>query len=414
MNDKAFLKFSEDNDLLPVAWFGINYPTYAVKVKYKYPTSDPADFRDRALLQLIDLGIPYSTACALLLVNDPHKSILQRFKSDNPGPQLVKYDLIRKCNTLTPLGKQRVERIELARDGVACCFIDGFTGTPFPSDVVENLMDRYDCIDVKFIPGGIYPFEAGIENKITEINAKLNEGKGKAYRKRMRLPEKATETSITPLGAKWMKNISIGIFLKNGIVIRRIFCDKMNTIEPFGWLMHLDSIKLTVSTKNNAFAYCVSEPNTQNVFALDNRQLTSQHLMNIIQKRIEKDYGMEFANQYEFTTDINSGLCTLHIKTLERTSGKRARLLSSIEQGILPVRLPGLTGSLFLRVTAAESIHKLSSLRKDIDKSEKDWHDVINSIKKREPYTWRQTLIDIDRHDLLFRYDIEHFIHYGK
>ena len=65
MTDAIFIEYAKTNGLIPFAWFEINYPTYAVKVKYKYPTSDPADFRDRALLQMIDRGMPYSTACSL-------------------------------------------------------------------------------------------------------------------------------------------------------------------------------------------------------------------------------------------------------------------------------------------------------------------------------------------------------------
>lgn len=414
MNDKSFLKYAEDNDLIPIAWFDIHYPAYALKVKYKHPTADPADFRDRALLQLIDLGVPYSTACALLMVNDPHKSILQRFKSDNPGPQLVRYDNQLGRNALTPIGRQRVERIELARDGVACCFIDGFTGTPFPIDVIENLDDRYDCIDVKYIPEGLYPFEAGIENKITEINAKLNEGKGKGYRKRMRLPEKATETSMTPLGTKWMKNLSIGIFLKNGEVVRRIFCDKMKPIEPFGWLLNIDAFKLTGNSKNNVFAYCFDSPTTTAVFSEYKYQFNSQILKDMLMSKIEKEYGLEFVRQCELSVDGDIDRWTLDVKSLDNILGKRSRLLSFIDKGVLPIRLSGMSGSIFLRVKAEESINTLSHLRIKIDESDCDWHDVIVIIKKEYPLNWRQALIEIDRHDLLFRYDIENFIHYGK
>ena len=136
MTDAIFIEYAKTNGLIPFAWFEINYPTYAVKVKYKYPTSDPADFRDRALLQMIDRGMPYSTACSLLMVTDPHQSILQRFKSDNPGPQLVHFDKMLNRLALTPIGRQRIEQIELAREGVSCCFIDGFTGKPSGTSAV--------------------------------------------------------------------------------------------------------------------------------------------------------------------------------------------------------------------------------------------------------------------------------------
>ena len=256
MNNNIILEYSRVNRLKPLAWFDINYPAFAVKVKYKYPTSDPTDFRDRAILQLIDLGMPYSSICSILMVTDPHQTILQRFKSDNPGPQLVFFDKILNRLALTPMGKQRVERIELAKDGVSCCFIDGFTGTPFPADVIENLKERFNCYEINSIPSGIYPFEADIERLITDLNSKICDGKGSRYLYRLGLPLKAKETTMTSLGPKWMKNLSVGVFTNGTEVVRKIFCDdKVKPISPFGWLENIDSFKLTGSVHSMRFAY---------------------------------------------------------------------------------------------------------------------------------------------------------------
>ena len=163
MNNSIFIEYAKANGLRPVAWFDINYPAYAVKVRYMYPTSNPADFRDRALLQLIDIGIPYPTACAILMIDDPHKSILERFKSD--VPQLVQFDKELNRLALTEIGKLKVERIELARNGVSSCLVDGFTGLPFPKDVVKYLSNGFSWKDASKIPGGVYPFEPAIEQR---------------------------------------------------------------------------------------------------------------------------------------------------------------------------------------------------------------------------------------------------------
>lgn len=256
MNNNTFLEYAESQGLAPLIWFDISYPTFAVKVKYSYPTSDPADFRDRALLQLIDLGMPYATACAILMVNDPHQTILERFKSDTPGPQLVHFDKNLNRLALTPMGKHKVERIELAKDGVACCFIDGFTGTPFPTDVVSGLADRFNCSDIKSNPGGLYPFAPNVEQRLVELNARLNDNKGRKYSYRLGIPEKSKETSISLLSPKWMKNLSIGIFLDGQKVVRQIFCDKSTkSVSPFGWLENLSAFKLTGSGNNRRFSY---------------------------------------------------------------------------------------------------------------------------------------------------------------
>jgi len=410
MTDNTILEYANANGLTPLAWFDINYPAYAVKVKYKYPTSDPADFRNRALLQMIELGVPYRTACSLLMVTDPHEAILERFKSDNPGPQLVHFDKAQNRLALTPIGRQKIEQIELARDGVSCCFIDGFTGEPFPSDVVENLSDRFTCWDINSIPGGIYPFEADIERSISELNAKANDGKVRNYQKRLAIPEGAKEMSMTSLGPKWMKNLSIGIFLKGSDVVRKIFCDdKAKPISPFGWLKDVKSVKLDGNAQGKRFSYLIDKSGDTSMFTKESADL-SQTILHAV----EKEYGSEFGRQISLEIIPETSQIHIFIHHIDNETLNRSRMLSIIERGIMSIQLNGLTGSLFIKVKASEEINYLGHLRKRIDGLGRDWHDAINMVREKFPDDWRQTLIAIDRHDLLFRYDVEQYIKYGK
>lgn len=410
MTNNTLIEYAKTNGLTPLAWFEVNYPTYAVKVKYKYPTSDPADFRDRALLQMIDIGVPYSTACSLLLVTDPYQSILQRFKSDEPGPQLVYFDKMLNQLALTPIGRQRIEQIELARDGVSCCFIDGFTGKPFPIDVVNNLKDRFECNEIYNIPGGIYPFNANIEHKIVELNAKLNDGKGRNYQKRLDIPEKSRETSMTLLGPKWMKNLSIGIFWNGTEVVRKIFCDdRSNPISTFGWLENINTFKLDGNVRSNKFVYVIDKSDSTNVFVNNSADLNQ-----LILSTIGTEYGTEFVKGISLTWNPEMSQFQISINSLDETTRNRTRMLSIIENGIMSIKLTGMTGSLFIEVKASEIINSLGHLRNKIDKSGHDWHEIIDMIRKDYPDNWRQTLNAIDRHDLVFRHDIEQFIKYGK
>lgn len=410
MTDKTFMEYAKANGLTPLAWFEICYPAYAVKVKYKYPTSDPADFRDRALLQMIDSGVPYSTACSLLMVADPHQSILQRFKSDSPGPQLVHCDKLLNRPALTPIGKQRIEQIELARDGVKCCFIDGFTGNPFPVDVVESLKDRYECNEIYNMPGGFYPFDADIERRIVELNARVSDGKGRNYQKRLGIPEKARETSMAPLGPKWMRNLSIGIFGDGTEVVRRIFCDdQSNPISPFGWLENVDCFKLDANVKNNRFFYLIDKSNQEDLFVSEPTDLNQ-----LILSSIRKEYGTEFVRHISLTRHPGTSRFQIFINGIDETIRNRFRMFSAIENGIMSIELTGMTGTMFIEVEASETINSLGHLRNKIDKSDQDWHEIIAMVRKDYPDNWRQTLITIDRHDLVFRHDVEEFIKYGK
>lgn len=410
MTDSTFIEYAKANNFTPFAWFDINYPAYAVKVKYKYPTSNPSDFRDRALLQLIDLGMPYSTACSLLMVTDPHQSILQRFKSDNPGPQLVHFDKMLNRLALTPIGIQRIEQIELAKDGVSCCFIDGFTGKPFPIDVVNNLKDRFECNEIYNIPGGMYPFEANIEHLIAELNARVNDGKGRNYQKRLGIPENARETSMTLLGPKWMRNLSIGLFLNGTEIVRKIFCDdNANAISPFGWLKNINYFKLDSNLRNKKFVYVTDTSDTTNVFVNN-----SPDLRQLILSSIGTEYGEEFVKGITLTWYPETSNFKVFINSIDDMTRNRSRMLSIIERGIMSIKLTGMTGTMFIEVKASESINCLAHLRNKIDKSGHDWLEIIDMIRKDYPNNWRQTLIAIDRHDLVFRHDIEQFIKYGK
>lgn len=410
MTNNIFIEYAKANGLTPLAWFEVDYPAYAVKVKYKYPTSNPADFRDRALLQMIDLGMPYSTACSLLMVSDPHQSILQRFKSDNPGPQLVHFDKTLNRLALTPIGRQMVEQIELAKDGVSCCYIDGFTGYPFPIDVVNNLKDRFECKEIHNIPGGIYPFSANIEQQIENLNARVNDGKEKHFQKRLGIPENSRETVMTSLGPIWMSNLSIGIFQKGAEVVRKIFCDdKPNAISPFGWLENLDYFKLYGNVASKKFFYVRNKSDIANVFVNN-----SSDLRNLILSFIEKEYGTEFVKGISLTWHPDISKFQIVINSIGETTHNRSRILSIIDRGIMSIKLKGMTGFMFIEVKASENINSLGQLRKKIDKSGCDWHEVIDTVRNDYPNNWRQALIAIDRHDIVFRHDIEQYIKYGK
>ena len=405
MNNSTFLDYAEANGLRPVAWFDINYPAYAVKVRYMYPTSNPADFRDRALLQLIDIGVSYPTACAILMIDDPHESILKRFKSD--VPQLVQFDKELNRLALTEIGKQKVERIELARNGVSSCLVDGFTGLPFPKDVVKYLSNGFSWKDASNISGGIYPFEPSIEQKIIELNTKINECKGDKFQYRLGIPDKAKETSMTPLGTKWMTNLSMGIFLKDTEIVRRIFCDNVaNPISPFGWLINPNILKITQRDKTSRFSLKLADQNNSDVFD----GISFDDLQQMIAEEIEQEYGSEFIKSNEVNVNADTGLCVFRINTIDAIAKGRERLLSAVNKGFLPLQLKGMNGSLFVSLQPDSKISALACLRAKIDESRAPWEDIISELKEKYPASWRQTLITIGRHDLLFRHDVTQYI----
>lgn len=405
MNNSIFIEYAKANGLRPVAWFDINYPAYAVKVRYMYPTSNPADFRDRALLQLIDIGIPYPTACAILMIDDPHKSILERFKSD--VPQLVQFDKELNRLALTEIGKLKVERIELARNGVSSCLVDGFTGLPFPKDVVKYLSNGFSWKDASKIPGGVYPFEPAIEQRIIELNTRINEGKGDKYQYRLGIPDKAKETSMTPLGTKWMTNLSMGIFLKDSEVVRRIFCDdSANPISPFGWLVNPNILKITRRDETSLFALKLAEQDKSEVFT----GISSDDLRQMIAEQIKQEYGREFIKFNEVDANAETGLCILRLNTIDLVAKGRERLLSAVNKGVLSLQLKGMNGSLFVTLQPDSKISALACLRAQIDESIDSWENIISELKEKYPASWRQTLIAIGRHDLLFRHDVAQYI----
>lgn len=412
MTNKTFLEYAKEKGLVPLAIFTIKYPLYAVKVKYRYPTSDPTDFRNRAILQLIDKGISYKTACALLMVRDPHESIFERFKNSDPGPQLVRFDRMENKYVLTPMGRQMVERIELAREGVACCFIDGFTGLPFPKDVIEGMTERFDCEEVKTVKGGWYPFEPNIEAKILELNARLNDGKERNYRYRLGLHEKAMETDMTPLGPKWMRNLSIGFFLKGTEVVRRIFCNNnTNPVSPFGWMEEISEFKIIPVPETTRFEYTKCAPDNTCIFAGD----ALSELEGAISGLIKKEYGEDLPKKSKLAIDPLTGHCTLFIRNVDNVpKNKKSKLLSVIKKGVMTVTLPGLDGVVCISTDAAPEIKDLGELRALIHRSELPWEEIIDRVKARYHGNWRRVLISIGCHDLLAQYDIKHFIKYGN
>lgn len=408
MNNAAFLEYAQANNLRPVAWFEINYPTYAIKIRYTYPTSDPTDFRERALLQLIDIGVPYVTACALLMIDDPHKSILERFKSD--VPQLVYWDNGLNRFALTELGKLKVERIELSKNGVSSWLIDGFTGSPFPKDVIQNLSNGFNWKDAITNPAGFYPFEPAIEQRIEELSTRINESKGDKYQYRLGIPEKAKEVAISPLGPKWMTNLSVGVFLKDSEVVRRIFSDNTNnTISPFGWLSSPNILKITLRDKTH-FSLKLAERAKFDAFT----DISIDDLRGIVATEIGQVFGSEFIKSNGIEVNAETGLCVLKINTVNAVVKGRERLFSAICKGFLPLQLKGMKGSLFVSLQSAADIYALANLRAGIDESHRSWEDIIRDIKEKYPSSWRQTLIIIERHDLLFRHDITQYIKYGK
>ena len=92
----------------------------------------------------------------------------------------------------------------------------------------------------------------------------------------------------------------------------------------------------------------------------------------------------------------------------------RSRILSVVEKKNMGIQLRGITGTLFIEVNANDSVNNLALLRKKIELSTQDWHEIIKRVRTEYPNNWRQTLNSIGRHDLIFRYDIENFIKYGK
>lgn len=410
MTNKDFITYARKNGLTPLAWFNITYPAYAVKIKFKYPTSNPDDFRDRALLELIDLGIPYSTACALLMIKDPHEAILQRFKSSESTPQLVHFDKKLNRLALTPVGRMRVQNEILTRDGIATSFIDGFSSEPFPIDVVKSLTDgRYDKSDVVRSPSGDFPFDPDIDRSLIKLNRKLIEGKGHDYHHRLGIPANAMETQMSHIDTNWITNLAIGVFLKDSRIVRRIFCDKNpNPVSPFGWLQNLDGFKLTIN--GGKFGYTKIHPATSDLF----KNLSEKDFTKIVMSELKSAYGNDFSRECTLGIASDTGQVTLHVSKIGKESKNRRKLFPQIKEGIMPIPMNGIVGSLFIRVTGDDSLLNLAKISSIINQSDQTWIEIIDGLKYIYPDNWRRILVDIDRHDLLFRYDVERFIHYGK
>lgn len=406
MNKETIINFATSKKLTPVAWFGIKYPAFAIKVRYHYPSSDPSDFQDRALLRLIDAGIPYNTACAILLIDDPHESILRRFSSSDPGPQLVNFDKELNRRALPPMGRARIERPVLNKRAVASCFIDGVSCEPFPKDVIEHLeSNRFHPEEIGFIANGDYPFEPTVESRLEELNTRLNDKKDKKLLLRLQLPSNAAEMSISLIDPEWIRDLSIGVFLKDEEIQRYLFCsDSESAITPFGYVQNLDLFKLTVNEKK--FGYRKDSQNSPSLFAAKTSTLTEMLLAGI-----EHRYGKGVVSQSDISINPQTTVPEVYIENLDGAKSSRLKLLSSISEGYMSIPMSGLAGDIFIKVKTTPEVYNLSALKEMVDCSVGDWHKSVQEIQNRYPDKWRKVLLDIGRHDLLFRHDIENFIH---
>ena len=108
--------------------------------------------------------------------------------------------------------------------------------------------------------------------------------------------------------------------------------------------------------------------------------------------------------------NADTGLCVFSINTIDAIAKGRERLLSAVNKGILSLQLKGMNGSLFVTLQPDPKISALACLRAKIDESRAPWEDIISELKEKYPASWRQTLITIGRHDLLFRHDVTQYI----
>ncbi len=408
MNKNVIMAFARNNGYEPLAWFRVNYPAYALKVKYCYPTLDPSDFQDRALLRLIDAGIPYKKACDLLLIDDPHESILRRFKNDNPP--LVGFDHELNRIALTPIGQSRVERVKLTRPAVASCFVDGKTGAPFPRDVVNLLEDRrfhYEEVGTSYCE---YPFMPVSETSFENLNLRLREGNNKKeLLVRLTLPENATETTITGLDPVWITDLSIGVFLKNGKSTWFIFVgDSDKPVSPFGYLEKPDLFKLTVQGGNKRqLGYQKKTGESRSIVDDKDPQIAQAILYGV-----EQFYGKDIFHDEDLHIDPVSGQCVLSVGISALPKIKRGRILQDVSQGLFSIPLIGGSGQLFIRLDADKQVADLAALNVELNKMNLDWVHLVESVQSRYPDKWRFVLLEIGRHDLLFKYDVQHFIKY--
>ena len=208
-----------------------------------------------------------------------------------------------------------------------------------------------------------------------------------------------------------MKNLSVGVFTNGTEVVRKIFCDdKVKPISPFGWLENIDSFKLTGSVHSMRFAYIKKQQKSANLFV----DIPSNDIIRVVKASIEVEYGSEFVNCISLYYDSETSRCVLQVNSLDNVMAGRSRILSVVEKKNMGIQLRGITGTLFIEVNANDSVNNLALLRKKIELSTQDWHEIIKRVRTEYPNNWRQTLNSIGRHDLIFRYDIENFIKYGK
>ena len=418
MNEKSIIKFAERYDLTPVAFFRINYPAYSVKIKYKVPTNDPLDFMQRALLRLIGAGISYKEASALLLINDPHNSILKKFKNDDPV--LVAFNHSKNRDDLTPLGRGRVERVVLTKSITVSGFVDGTTGEPFPMDMVENLENsRFHYEDIGYVPNADYPFDPEVESKLKKLETDLLESKTKNSKKRLRLPAKAVEIGISLLEGVWITDLSMGIFIKAGEVKRYIFCGNSdNVVSPFGYLQNPDAVSLFADPKNKTLTPRVFQDPVPTVF-----EGSHEGIRGLVFDSLTKLYGPSQISSHNVKVDMFTGLTEVHIDKISGSKKQRARLLNDIENGatdsgcrFLRVKLPALHGVIYVKADVSAQIGAISQMKQKMVKDAMNWKHQVAMVKKEYPDSWRQVLLDIGRKDLLFMHDKENFIkyHHGR
>ncbi len=169
-------------------------------------------------------------------------------------------------------------------------------------------------------------------------------------------------------------------------------------------MQNLDLFKLTVNEKK--FGYRKDSQNSPSLFAAKTSTLTEMLLAGI-----EHRYGKGVVSQSDISINPQTTVPEVYIENLDGAKSSRLKLLSSISEGYMSIPMSGLAGDIFIKVKTTPEVYNLSALKEMVDCSVGDWHKSVQEIQNRYPANWRKVLLDIGRHDLLFRHDIENFIH---